>query len=249
MWGSVNLLPCPALETGPHPEREYSTIPHRQNSPPRRLGGCRSRASSVGGGALTHHASNMGVSPPPEMKTRLLRMPPKRATPPTASQNKAPHPPPAPARRPPSSPRDPRNGRRHSEPFRRGVPSSLGPGGASPGPGVGCSIPPRAPPSGTFQPPRSGSRRPSGARTGPLGSSGGERGPAGPFGHQGGMRGPEPLPAAAPLSAAQAASEVTAPASALSASSGTSSSMAARTDQPADGRAAGGCDPSGGRRR
>lgn len=43
----------------------------------------------------------MGVSPPPEVKTGVLRMLPKRAIPPTAAQNEAPHPPPHLARSPP----------------------------------------------------------------------------------------------------------------------------------------------------
>lgn len=111
------------------------------------------------------------------------------------------------------------------------------PGRAAPprAPRAGSPIPPpRAPPSGTFRPPRGGSRRPSGARAAPLGRGGGR--PGGPTRGAGREGGPAPLPAAAPLSAAQAASEVTAPASALSASSGTSSSMAARADRPDGGR-------------
>lgn len=79
----------------------------------------------------------------------------------------------------------------------------------------------------------------------PLRHSDGSTGPrrgrqAGPLGVHIETRGPEPLPATAPLSVDQVASEVTVPPSALSASSGTSSSMAARARGPASERAAGG---------
>lgn len=62
------------------------------------------------------------------------------------------------------------------EPPRRGVPSSLGPQTTSPlAPEWGVPSPPRAPPSGTFRPSCSRSRRPSSARTGPLGPGRGVR--------------------------------------------------------------------------
>lgn len=117
----------------------------------------------------------MGVaSPRPEVRTHLPRAPPTRAAPPTASQNGALHPPPPPD--PQLSPRTPGKGGATPEPPRQGVPSSLGPQATRPlAPEWGVPSPPRAPPSGTFRPSCRGSRRPSSARTGPLGPGRGVR--------------------------------------------------------------------------
>lgn len=178
IWGSVTLLPCPAWETGP-PHLNGNTPPFHINktAPSTRLGGCRCKAPSVGGGALTtrpksgsHHPQKLRPVFSACFQRGLLHPQPLRMKPRI-------HPRTQPRARPE---RDPRNGRRRPDPSRRVVPSSLGaPGGASLGSGVGRSIPPRASPSGTFRPPSSESRRPSGPRTGPLGSSGGGGGAAG----------------------------------------------------------------------
>lgn len=170
-------LPCPALETGPPhtytPER-YSTIPHRQNSLPRKKTGRMSSPSVLSRRRCTHppRVLNGGLTPLPEVKTSFPRMPPKGVTPFTASEKEALYPIPTPVRQP-STPGTPGMGGT-TPAFQVGrfiLPRA--PGAASRGPGVGRYTPPRAPPSGTFRPRRSGSRSPFGARTGPLGPSAG----------------------------------------------------------------------------
>lgn len=148
-----------------------------------------------------------------------------------ASQNGAPHPRPPPVRVPPPPPRDPGNRRRRSEPP-GGGPTSLGPRASPPAQSGGVPCPPHPgversglPAAGLGAPPALGP-----VHWAPAGAAGGSTRV-----HVG-TRGPEPLPATAPLSADQVASAVTAPPSALSASSGTSSSMAARADPLASGR-------------
>ena len=111
----------------------------------------------------------------PEVRTHLTYMPPKGAAPPTASQNGALCPPPPPDRRLLQRPLE-----QEAPP---GAPKAglsilpLAPGGASPGPEVGRSITPASAPEWNvpFRLPRCGSRRPSRARTGPLGRGGGGR--------------------------------------------------------------------------
>lgn len=197
---------------GMAPHQHGGTPPPRT---PTSLGGCRPQTPSAEGGAPTHSV----VSPPPPAADARTVFPARlrRGLPPHGLPERGPAPtlavPPesrgraAPARAP-----------------RRGAPSS-------PGPRVGRPIPPASAPEWNVPASPRGSRRPSGARAGPLGPGGGR--PGGSTRGAGRDGGPGPLPAAAPLSEAQDASEVTAPASALSASSGTSSSMAARADRPA----------------
>lgn len=161
---------------------------------------------------------------PARFQSRMLHPQPLRMGPCTHSRPQPGAPP----------PRDPRNRRCHSKP----------PGGAFQPPSSPARRVPRSgrrvfhPPASTpeWNVPVSPQRVSTTLRlldgtTGPQ-----QGGQAGPFRENEGTRGPEPLPDAAPLSAAQVTSEVTVPPSALSASSGTSSSIATRADQLASGR-------------
>ena len=177
MGGREQRVRITLWRQGSSPERGHSTIP-RVEQPPHKTGWdvVPQRPQQEAGGAPTHpwRVLNGGRLPPPRGEDPSS----PRASNRGCSTHSLPEwgPAPTPAPRPTASPRTPEMGGATPEQPRRGVPSSLGPQTTRPlAPEWGVPSPPRAPPSGTFRPSCSGSRRPSSDRTGPLGPGRGVR--------------------------------------------------------------------------